>query len=48
MGSRAVRRTPTLAWDSLVELYDKESHQITAIKETDLFDPSEDQVGCWR
>lgn len=42
MGSRAVRRTPTLAWDFLVELYGTESDLITAIKQIDLFDLSED------
>lgn len=42
VGSRAVRRTPTLAWGFLVDLYSVESNLLTAIKEIRLSDLSED------
>lgn len=42
MGSRAVRRTPTLAWDFLAELYGAESGLTAAIKAIDTADLSAD------
>jgi hypothetical protein len=43
MGSRAVRRTPTLAWDFLVELYGAETELLAAMKGIDTSCLSEDQ-----
>jgi Cdc6-like AAA superfamily ATPase len=43
MGSRAVRRTPTLAWNVLIELYGSESALTAAIKGIDASSLSPDE-----
>jgi len=57
MGSRAVRRSPRLAWDVLVELYGDETilrQRIEALKSSrpdqigDLLDLAEKYLGGWR
>lgn len=42
VGSRAIRRTPTLAWDLLIKLYSSESDLLSAIRDINASDLSED------
>jgi hypothetical protein len=57
VGSRAVRRSPVLAWDSLIELYGDEAtlkERIKALKATEpqgddhLLELADKYIGGWR